>query len=156
MNTSFFVPGIPVAKGSAKAFYVKSLGRAVVTQTNAAKQKPWASLISVMAQNAGVRPVQGPVKLSMSFYFPRPKSHYRTGKNASILKDDAPAFHTTKPDADKLCRCVYDALTGVAYTDDSQVASWGCGEKRYSEKNPGAEIRIETLGQVTAATTDGG
>ncbi len=146
MNISFFVPGIPVAKGSAKAFYIKSLGRAVITQTNKAKQDPWASLIAVMARNAGCTPQKGPVKLSLSFWFPRPKSHYRTGKNCHELKYAAPRRHTSKPDKDKLERCVLDALTGVAYLDDSQVCEWDGGVKHYSDARPGCEIRVETLG----------
>lgn len=151
MSIEFFVPGIPVAKGSAKGFCLPNSRRVIITQTNRDKQKPWASLIAVMARNAGVTPIRGPVKLSMSFYFPRPKSHYRTGKNAHLLTDDAPAFHTSRPDGDKLTRCVWDALTGVAYLDDSQVAAWGSGEKMYSDTRPGCVIRIDVLPE-TAAT----
>jgi len=53
------------------------------------------------------------------FQFVRPKSHY-TAKGA--LRDAAPR-HVGKPDIDKLCRAVLDALTGIAYADDSQVVA---------------------------------
>lgn len=39
---------------------------------------------------------------------------------------------TVKPDLDKLCRTVLDALTGVAYKDDSQVIGIIANE-RYGE-----------------------
>lgn len=57
------------------------------------------------------------------FTLPRPKSHYRTGKNAHLLKETAPTLHCRKPDLDKLLRSTWDALTAAgAYTDDSRVA----------------------------------
>ena len=136
---TFFVPGIPVPKGSAKAFVVK--GRAVVTQTNRDKQRPWASTISYAAQEAGIVPAPGAVALAMVFTMPRPKSHYRTGKFAGELRLNQPIQHTAKPDLDKLIRCVLDALTGVAYIDDSQVAEIRTG-KLYGER-PGVEIGVE-------------
>jgi crossover junction endodeoxyribonuclease RusA len=134
---TFFVPGIPVAKGSARAFVVK--GRAIVSQTNAAKQKPWASLISTMAVDAGVRLIErGPAFVDLAFVMPRPKSHYR-GK-AMTLRDDAPHYHASKPDADKLLRLVLDSLTGIAYIDDAQVQVRSA-EKVYGT-SPGVWVRI--------------
>lgn len=58
------------------------------------------------------------------FYLPRPRSHYRTGKNAELLRDNAPTYCPTKPDLDKLLRSTWDALTAAGvYTDDSRVVS---------------------------------
>jgi len=143
MKYSFFVPGIPVPKGSTRAFYVPKLNRCVTMQTNAAKQKPWASMISVMAQEAGCRAVSGPISMHMEFIFPRPKSHYGSGKNASTVKASAPGYHTSKPDLDKLVRCVFDALTGVAWNDDSQCCHYNA-DKCYGD-NPGCIIWLEAL-----------
>lgn len=64
----------------------------------------------------------GPLDLHVAFFFPRPQSHYRTGKNAHELKPSAPSWHTSKPDADKLLRAIGDSLTGVVARDDSQFA----------------------------------
>ena len=138
---SFFVPGIPVPKGSARAFYIKKLNRTVVTQTNADKQKPWASLISLKAEEAHVILDSGPVSVKIAFYFPRPKSHYGTGRNAGLLKDSAPRNHVSKPDLDKLVRCVLDALTSVAYYDDSQVVE--VRARKEFGVHPGAEIEVK-------------
>lgn len=125
----FFVAGVPQPKGSAKAFYIKSLSRAVVTQDNAAKQKPWASSISYLTQ----RNMDGQTRftacnIDISFVMPRPKKHFGAkGLKANFLL----AHHLTKPDIDKLVRCVLDALKqGGAFEDDSRVVSIRA-EKKY-------------------------
>ena len=140
----FFVAGTPVSKGSAKAFVVK--GKAVVTQDNAAAQKPWASSISWLAHQAmqGRKPTLGPVEISLIFTMPRLQSHYGTGRNSGKVKDGAPVWHTSKPDLDKLVRCVKDALTGVVWKDDSQVASMTQVVKVYGDQ-PGVTIIVNNL-----------
>jgi Holliday junction resolvase RusA-like endonuclease len=138
----FFVPGVPVPKGSAKAFVVK--GRAIVTQDNGAKQKPWASMIGCVAADLFVKPLTGPVMISVSFQMPRLKGHFGSGKNAKVVKASAPIYHTAKPDLDKLLRCVKDALTGIAWGDDSQVAVVAHLSKKYGDA-PGAHIKISEI-----------
>ncbi len=63
----------------------------------------------------------GAVQLRLDFTFPRPKSHYRTGRYAGQLRATAPDCMTTKPDSLKLGRAIEDALTGVVWRDDSQI-----------------------------------
>ena len=142
MNLSFFVPGIPVPKGSAKAFVVK--GRAIVCQDNAARQKPWASSISytAMQEMKFQKPVAGAVAISLTFHMPRPKSHYGTGSNSTLVKSSAPRQHVSKPDLDKLIRCVKDALTGVVWNDDSQVCRIELAEKKYETVSRGTGVTI--------------
>lgn len=142
MSSTFFVPGIPVPKGSAKAFVVG--GRAIVTQTNRDKQRPWSASIGLKAEEAGVKLHSGPVQIICSFLFPRPKAHYR-GK-AQTLREDAPRLHIKKPDIDKLVRCVLDALTGIAWVDDSQVQLGFC-RKGYiiNHEQPGVMIHLERM-----------
>lgn len=142
-TTCFFVAGIPVPKGSAKAFLRPGAKIPTVMQDNAEKQKPWSSSIGYAAQQAGVTmaPKGQPVKIDLIFYFPRPKGHYGTGKNAETLKASAPANHVTKPDLDKLVRCVLDALTGIAWNDDAQVQ--GVFATKWYGDAPGVEVEIE-------------
>lgn len=141
-TASFFVPGIPVPKGSAKSFWNKKAHKIVTMQDNRDKQQPWSSLISMMAQAQGLRPSERPCKLSMDFVFPRPKGHLRS--NGYELKPSAPKHHIGKPDLDKLKRCVQDALTGIAYRDDSQVFKHGESGKRYAKngEQPGVHIIV--------------
>ena len=137
MTIEFFVPGIPVAKGSAKAFYNPKVKRAFVVQDNAARQKPWVSMISVKAEEVGAKIAAGPVRVTLVFGMPRPKSHF--GKKG--LKIDAPTLHCSRPDIDKLVRAVLDALTMIAWKDDSQVVALEV-IKRYDEE-PGVKITLE-------------
>ena len=142
--SKFFVAGVPVPKGSAKAFMNKGMKHPVVVQDNAEQQKPWASLIGYSAQWALVECVNaGAVQLDVTFHMPRPKSHYGTGKNSGAVKTTAPMHHTSKPDLDKLIRCVKDALTGIAWKDDSQVSVVNA-RKIYSSRT-GATIEISEI-----------
>lgn len=144
MKLEFFVAGIPVPKGSAKSFWNKNANKIVTMQDNREKQRPWASAISYAAQQAGCRPVAGPVAVALWFNFPRPQSHFGTGKKRNVLKASAPSDHITKPDLDKLTRCVLDALTGIVYRDDSQVSQFLSIGKYYAGlgEAPGARIAI--------------
>jgi len=139
----FFVPGTPVPKGSAKAFVNKRTGRAQVLQDNREKQRPWASLVSFQAQQVVSAVTVGPVRLTLHFTLQRPKSHFGSGKNTAIVKASAPYLHVSKPDLDKLVRCVKDALTGVVYHDDSQVCSLVTG-KVYGDRT-GVLVKVEAL-----------
>ena len=140
----FFVAGVPVPKGSAKAFMRPGAKFPTVMQDNSEKQKPWASAIGYAAQQEVFEAVQvGPVAIEICFYLPRLKGHYGTGKNAGTVKAAAPTYHTSKPDLDKLIRCVKDALTGIVWKDDAQVATVKA-VKMYGEQ-PGARIKIEPL-----------
>jgi len=86
------------------------------------------------------KPFDEPLKMVLSFGFARPKSHYRTGKNAGILKDDAPSWHTQKPDADNLVKFVCDALNGIYWRDDSIVCCLTV--IKYYTDAPNTEITI--------------
>ena len=68
-------------------------------------------------------PILGEVHIRVWFCMPRPKSHYRTGKFAGILKDSTkiPHWHTSRPDIDNICKFVMDSLNGVFWKDDSQI-----------------------------------
>lgn len=92
-----------------------------------ARVKPYRALVSLAASQARTEaPTRLPVGIGIAFVFVRPKSHY-TSKGE--LRAGAPSF-PGKPDVDKLCRAVLDALTGILYHDDAQVVSLSAS-KRY-------------------------
>ncbi len=140
---TFFVPGVPVPKGSAKAYVNKHTGRAQVMQDNRDRQKPWASAITLTAIELGAQVTTSPVGVYLVFFMPRLKSHFGTGKNSHAVKQNAPALHVSKPDLDKLVRCVLDALTGVAWIDDSQV--FEIHATKIYRSSPGVNITVEPL-----------
>jgi len=120
---AFTVYGTPIPKGSTRAFYVKSLGRAVITAANA-KTKPWQQEVAGAAvaarASAGWGITDEAVVLDVTFYLPRPKSLPKR-----VIE------HCKKPDLDKLLRATKDALTGVLWRDDSQVVAV-TGAKAYA------------------------
>ena len=67
-------------------------------------------------------PLEGAICLRVNAYFSRPKSHYFTGKRSSVLRDNAPTYHTNTPDADNILKFVGDALNGIFWRDDKQIA----------------------------------
>lgn len=140
----FDVPGMPIPKGSAKAFMRKGARFPTVIQDNAAKQKPWASMIGLCAAQemarTGTKLSTGAMSITVSFAMPRPKCHMNSKGN---VRPNAPYHPVTKPDIDKLLRCVFDALTGIVWRDDSQVIQT-VTTKQYGF-NIGAKIRIEEI-----------
>lgn len=103
----------------------------------------WRSWVRLKASQAmaGKPLLTGPLFLSASFGFKRPKKHY-TSKG--ILRPDAPFFHTAKPDVDKVLRAILDAMTGVVFKDDSYVAVEHC-LKKYQE-DASTEIEVVCCG----------
>lgn len=156
---SFFVPGTPAPGGSKKAFvprrkdgsfvYRAGGNSPVVNITDAGGKgnKEWRKVVALTArQKWTYPPIAGPCIVEMQFFIRRPMCHYRTGKFAALLKDDAPKFHTIKPDVLKLARSTEDALTGICYVDDCQSIRI-VPEKKWCDlgEAPGCVITIREL-----------
>src|SRR5437773_12459326 len=106
---TFQVHGLPVPQGSTRSWVVN--GKPVIT--SAAKGlATWRRLVADVAQRfAPDAPWLGPVGIELHFGIPKPKS---APKKRRVWPDK-------RPDLDKLCRAVFDALTYVIFADDSQV-----------------------------------
>jgi crossover junction endodeoxyribonuclease RusA len=126
------VRGIPAPQGSKNAVKRKDGGVSLIESSKAVG--PWREAVRAQTQAAMLtrgwpksadRPrvqLGGPVQVRAWFWLPRPKGHYRTGRNAHLLRDGAPARPAGTPDLDKLVRAVLDGLTdGGAWKDDGQV-----------------------------------
>lgn len=142
------VVGVPAPQGSKKGFIAG--GRAVVVDTNQPRLRTWREDVKHAALGAielhtlpdPWQPLTGPVELDVTFLMPRPKHHFRTGKHAHLLRDNAPAAPAGKPDVDKLLRSSLDALTAAGlYRDDAQVVTL-TGRKVYTLGHPGAVINV--------------
>lgn len=115
------VHGVPAPQGS------KNVNRYGATYEVSKRVKPWREAVKfaaleVTGRTAGWEPMDGPLSLAAVFYFDRPKSHYRTGRNAHLLRDAAPAYPQGAPDLSKLIRSTEDALTDAGvWKDDARV-----------------------------------
>jgi Holliday junction resolvase RusA-like endonuclease len=150
----FTVEGIPQTKGSARAFVqfgevlaavdrFRKTGqrispRAYITNDNP-NAKQWQETVmdaAIAARRTGPlvqgELMAGAVVVDLLFYMPRPQKI-----RSSIVS------HTTRPDVDKLTRCVLDGLTGVVYADDGQVVAMRLA-KQYAPigGRPGVQITI--------------
>jgi crossover junction endodeoxyribonuclease RusA len=136
----FAVYGVPIPKGSTRAFRVKGSERMVVTQANAKTLRPWEQAVRIAAMEAGITKIEGPVWIALSFFIgDRPRNQFNSKGH---LKAWAPAYPPTRPDGDKLMRAVLDGLTGIAYRDDAQIVE-GVWCKLYADHAaPGAVIVI--------------
>jgi len=141
----FSVGGIPVPQGSTRALVTKA-GRAIVTNSNSNRLALWRNdVVAAASRTLGDRPaIAAPVAVVLWFYLPRPKSHYRTGTNAHLLRDNAPELPAKTPDIDKLIRAILDGLTvaGVI-ADDSLVCSLHAS-KEYADgaMRPGVRVGV--------------
>lgn len=131
----FDVEGVPATKGSTRAVISNATGQAIVlaaSKKNARDQRLWANAVGWACKLAmrDRAPLTGPVRVVINFWLPR-------------RKGDVGDRPTQKRDGDKLERCTWDALTGLAFVDDGQVVSWA-GERWFADNRaPGAHITIE-------------
>lgn len=106
-----------------------------------AKTRHYQHAIKLEAQHRlnGQAPLQGPVWLDVTAVFPVPASWPKWRQRQAL----AGAPHARKPDGDNILKNVKDALNGVAYRDDAQVA-FQCVRKGYGER-PRLEITVKPM-----------
>ena len=139
---SFSVRGRPAPQGSKK-----HVGRGILVESSK-HVYGWRKYIKVTARRLlpDTWHAKMGIHLEAEFLFKRPKHHFRANGE---LKPLAPVHCKTRVgDLDKLVRALADALTGVAYDDDSQIISLKA-TKRYARRDEqeGAIIRVATLSQ---------
>ena len=97
----------------------------------------------IVQEKAPEKPLDCPLEVKLSFYFPYRSIDYGTGRNAGILKESAPIYHTVRPDCDNCIKLILDALSGIFWRDDALISKLTAA-KLYDQK-PRIEIIIETL-----------
>ncbi len=120
-------------------------GRPLVTTRDAnPKAKDWKQAVAFYARQAyRGELLRGPLRLTITFYRPRPKGHFNS--KGSLNKSGAAAeYPISKPDVLKQTRCVEDALSGVLYLDDAQIVDEHLF-KRYGEPAR-CEVVVEAIG----------
>lgn len=137
---SIDILGTPAPKGSSRAMNIAGRARLIASSSgaNAKAQKAWGKAIISAVTDADVYAIPGPVWVSITFRMARPKGHY--GKRG--LRESAPLHPTVYPDVDKLARCTLDALTGLAFEDDSRIVSLYVGKQYAVPGREGASIKV--------------
>lgn len=140
---TFTVNDVPIAKRDGQSRTFLSGGKPIVLRYTPSRLRYWQQRIADVARTLVSPPhgkqielplfPDGPVVLWVQFYFTRPKS-----VRASV------EMKHTRPDADRLQCAVQDALQGIFYRCDSQIAEWH-GEKRYTAAYPHAIISVAQI-----------
>lgn len=124
----------PGTKGSSRGFPIKrKFGKIGVVITNDnPKNKAWAKLVADAAMEAKGSSAlwTSAVDLALLFWVRRP-AKIPAGRGT---------LPTVRPDIDKMARSVIDALTGVAYKDDSQIVTLTV-RKEYGDQ-PGVMVEL--------------
>jgi Holliday junction resolvase RusA-like endonuclease len=139
------IDGLPVPQGSLVS---NGFGKGL-RHSNHAKLKPWRYTVvsAILAAKPKDWDPSLPVSVTATVRFPRPQSHYGTGRNADTLKPSAPAWHTVKPDIDKVARALGDGIEESGLVrGDQQITSWNIA-KRYCIGNeaPGVLLTLISL-----------
>ena len=133
---SFFAPGVPATKGSLDAVPVPGTRKVHMRAGNQRAQDAWSSAVAKAAREAHTAlraPYAGPVEVICQFVLPI------TARRRSAIAYQA-------GDLDKLERCVWDALTGVVFVDDVQVAMSGASKRMAAPgEMSGATINVRFI-----------
>lgn len=136
------VYGIPGPQGSKRFVGKSKSGRGIMIESSA-KVKPWREAVkwAAIAVRGDQEPLDGPLRVWMTFTLPKPASAPKRRRT----------WPDRKPDGSKLQRSTEDALTDAGvWTDDARVVEWH-GAKRYPGEGedaldaPGCVIVVEHI-----------
>ena len=150
MKIAFQVPSVASPQGS-KTYVGR--GRMVESSKNVAPYRALVSLVasSMMAERKQEIVQSGPVAIALTFAFPRPKAHYR--KDGTV-RENAPLFVVTTPDIDKAVRSTLDALTGICFANDNQVADLPGVRKIYTNGGGYVNVVVWSFDAITGEGHD--
>jgi len=132
---SIYIPGIPDTK-----MRPRTTKRGHVYDPNAGAKE---ASIQKAVLSGDQEIYTGPLAVKFVFVFPRPKKHYRTGKLAHLLRDDAPMFaHDVAKDFDNMEKFYCDSFNFIHYKDDRQFVQ-SESIKRWAERDETPHVKME-------------
>lgn len=138
MMTHFVVPGRPKGKDRPRVSYRGGKARAYTPK--ATKEYEDQVRGAYQEQSHG-DPMTGVISVRIIAWYPIPKS----AKKAEKLRMEAGKIVPgTRPDADNIAKAILDALNGLAFADDRQVACLTV-EKRYATGDGAVEVWVSTI-----------
>lgn len=131
---AFTVPGNPTGKGRARIVKIGAFSRLATPKDTAA----YECLVALTAQQAMAgRPLlEGAVGVRLCIDHAVPQSWSGKKQRMALAGE---VFPTVKPDADNVCKAIFDGLNGVLWSDDVLVVDLAV-RKRYS---PTPCVRVE-------------
>lgn len=104
------VPGQPIAKARPRVAVINGRAHAYTP----AKTVNYEAAVAYAGRDAmvGKQPLDGPLALTVFAHFMTPKRGKKEGD-----------YHIARPDADNVLKAAADALNGIVWRDDAQVAS---------------------------------
>lgn len=129
---TFTVPGLPVAKGRPRFARIGAFVRTYTPKETAR----FEDRVRICAREAGIEIVnEGPIELIVIAYWPMSGTPLKRGSRPERWK-------TTKPDWDNIGK-ITDALNGIAWKDDGQVARAVVEKRHCAQDDPdGARVEI--------------
>ena len=128
----FTVPGEPIGKGRPR-FYN---GRAVTPE----KTRVYEENVAIHARVATKEIMSGSVGIYICAFFGVPKSASKKKKEELVDR----IYVEKKPDADNIAKTIMDAMNGICFEDDSQIADLRV-VKVYTDKEPHVEVTVIAL-----------
>ena len=139
-------PGQPLGKGRPRFRYVPpnpATGRAGFVHTYTPKETEQAEETIAWRGKAAMRGrplLEGPLAVRLFAMMEVPKSWPARRRDAAL---SGQVFHTSAPDGDNIFKLATDALTGIVWNDDRQIARH-LVVKEYAE-NAGLILEVYTL-----------
>jgi Holliday junction resolvase RusA-like endonuclease len=142
------IPGEPQAKGRPRFFPIRTkAGRTFSRAVTPLKTRTYETLIQELFVLAypGFMPMEGPLSMEVDAYLRIPKSASRRRRD---MMEGGTIVPEKRPDVDNILKSAGDALNGLAFRDDSQIAE-AIIRKRFSSQ-PRMIIRIGPVGEGKA------
>ena len=146
---SLFIPGLPVAQPRQRH---TRTGHNYTPSTHPVQGFKYAIAnavrVLIETRHETLPWSSGPIYLIYKLLFPRPRALQWK------KKPQLPLYHTQRPDLDNVAKAIKDALTGIVWVDDAQVAllsgcKWICGD----EETPGVQLWISQLQEGASRDT---
>lgn len=136
LHKEIIIKGEPVAKGRPR---FRNCGSFVSAYTPAKTKNAEKSIKEQLREYFTDLPSQKPIRIEFVFYFGIPKSYSK--KKIKELETNK-FLHTNKPDADNVAKLYLDAMNGLVFNDDKQIATLKI-TKLYTFLEPRTEIIID-------------
>lgn len=138
------IPSVPIAQPRQRHRIMTGKGGRQFVQNYTKRDAP-VNAFKASAQQSLSRaykgqPLQGPLVMTVTFLFPRPKRLIWKSRPMPRLR------HESAPDCDNVVKSLKDALSKLAYADDSQVSETH-QRKLYAagDEQPGVLVKIATV-----------